>query len=175
MTKQIRNPFDDFPSDGTPMLFLERMELAVALLEPHRDESNIDYQMLLGNCKYYSRMMSDPALQPHDEESLHVALKEVVRRQQLIVHFFNKIRGSVLAAQAVAQAKSQSKTQSERASKPRAFENEDQAKRAAKAYHDIKADRAAYGGVKALAARYNVTEATIRAVAKRYPPDSIDQ
>jgi hypothetical protein len=80
-----------------------------------------------------------------------------------------KVQPSVEAQQRLKKA------QRERASKLRAFESEDQAKRAASAYHAIKAGRASYGGVKALAGRFKVTEATIRAVAKRYPPDSIDQ
>jgi hypothetical protein len=175
MTKQTANPFDDFPEDGTPMLFHDRMEQALAWLEPHLDESDINHQTLLGNCKYYSRLLHDPALYPHDDESLQKTLQEVVYRQSLIVNIFGRVRGAVIASEAISRVKGQSEAQSKRASKPRAFEDEQQAKRAAKAYHDIKAGRAEYGGVKALAARYKVTEATIRAVARRYPADSIDQ
>ena len=174
MTKQSPNPFDNFPQDGTPILFHERMELALAWLAPYLDENDINHQTLLGNCKYYTRLMSDPALQPHDEGSLHAALQEVIRRQHLIVNIFGSVRSAVLASKAVAQAASHGKAQSERASKPRKFD-EDQAKRAAKAYHEIKSGRAQYGGVKALAAHYGVTAATIRSAANRYPPDSIDQ
>ena len=174
MTKPNANPFDNFPQDGTPLLFQERMELALAWLAPHLNENDINHQTLLANCKYYTRLMSDPALRPHDEVSLHSALREVSRRQHLIVNIFGSVRSAILASKAVAQAANHGKAQSERASKPRKFD-EDQAKRAAKAYHEITSGRAEYGGVKALAAHYGVTTATIRSAAKRYPLDSIDQ
>jgi hypothetical protein len=79
-----------------------------------------------------------------------------------------KLQPAVDAQQRLKQA------QRERASKPRKFD-EDKAKRAAGAYHDIKAGRAAYGGVKELAREYGVSEATIRAAARRYPPTSIEK
>lgn len=41
MKKTTASPFDDFPQDGTPVQFFERVLLAVNWLEPHLDDNDI--------------------------------------------------------------------------------------------------------------------------------------
>jgi hypothetical protein len=82
----------------------------------------------------------------------------------------NRLEPTIAAQEAYRQA------QSTRASKLRkTLLDEETRKRIAKLYWDRKAGGTAYGLVKELAARHDVTPTTIQTIVKQYRPNSIDK
>jgi hypothetical protein len=162
-----------------------RLAIGLAWIEPHAPEGArsiiADIKAILADFERKTTVQQDEMavpgviVMPQRPPKLPPRLTEVdeleLEKGELLIEQAKtlcKLQPAVDAQERLKQA------QKERASKHRKL-TEEQAKRAAKAYHDIKEGRAAYGGVKELAREYGVSEATIRAAAKRYPPDSIDK
>ena len=166
MNENLSSPFDDFPENGTPEQFWKQTLLALNWLAPYLNDNDEKHTYLVMTCRAYASMLY-PAPENYDAPEDWPLL---VMRQRQIVTVFTQIRAAIIAAQAVTQVKSQSKSQRERASKPRKLD-EDQSRRIAKAYWEMNDGRAIYGSVKALATRFDVSETTIRSVAKKYKPN----
>jgi hypothetical protein len=169
---------------NTPMDFVGRMRMVTGWLRPRltsRTRPMYDEIIaLLDAIRAYVRVSSNrvwhPPLTVRVSKTAAKAEREAryTAKRDRIMLLFEQADSTHRLAPHLAAQESLRQAQSARASKPRKFD-EDKAKRAAKAYHDIKEGRAAYGGVKELAREYGVSEATIRAAAKRYPPNSIDK
>lgn len=165
MTKNPPNPFENFPTDGTPVQFWERTLLALDWLTPYLNDNEEMHAFLVATCRAYGSMLY-PAPDNNSPENWPL----LIMRQRQIVTVFAQVREAIIAAQAVTQAETQSKSQRERASKPRKLD-EEKSLRIAKAYWEMNDGRATYGSVKALAARFEVSETTIRSVAKKHKPN----
>ena len=171
MSKHPPSPFDDFPSDGTPLVFYERMVLAMDWMQPRLVPGDYKHDLLVAYCNAYTRLMETFPFD--DETQIPEVLRQLVMKQHQVVSTFHQIRGSVIASDAIASVATQSQAQSARASKLRAT-SEDVARRIAKAYSDSKRDGTSYGMVKRLAREYNVTQTTIHNYIRKYAPDDID-
>lgn len=168
----------------TPLDFARLMEQACAWLWPRLTTRTrplyAEIGTLLEGIRAYVRVSSNRVWHPpltirvsKTAQKAERAIRYTAKRERVMQLFEQADAAHRLEPLLVAQD-AFNQAQSARASKPRKFD-EDKAKRAARAYHEIKEGRAAYGGVKELAREYGVSEATIRAAAKRYPLDSIDQ
>jgi hypothetical protein len=170
MSKFPPSPFDDFPSDGTPLLFLDRMNLAFDWIEPYLTPGNVQQDLFLAYCQGYERLMNEFPF--GDETKIPDAIQQLIMKQQLVVSTFHKSRDAIMASKAIERVADQDKAQSTRASKLRSIDETD-ARQIAKRYYDAKQKGSVYGVVKELAARYGVTEKTIKSATDRYKPDSI--
>jgi hypothetical protein len=166
MTTTAPNPFDTFPEDGTPHQFWDHALRALNWLEPYLVDTDEQHRFFIMTCQAYGKMLYPD--QENDDAPEDWPL--LIMRQRQIVTVFGQIRHAIIAAKAVTKAEAYSTSQSERASKPRA-RDEEEAMRIAKAYWTGHNGRAERGRVKELAREYGVTEATIRNYARKYKPN----
>lgn len=171
MIKHPPSPFDDFPSDGTPLVFYERMVLAMDWMQPRLVPGDYKHDLFVAYCNAYTRLMETFPF--GDEAQIPGALQKLVVKQHLIVSTFHQIRGSVIASNAIASVAAQSQAQSARASKPRKL-SEEQTLRIAKVYWEAKREGGRRGIVKELAREFGVSVTRVQAIAKKLAPDNSD-
>lgn len=167
MTTAAPNPFDTFPEDGTPNQFWDHTLRALNWLEPYLVDTDEKHRFFVMTCQAYGKMLYPD--QENDDAPEDWPL--LIMRQRQIVTVFGQIRHAITAAQAMTKAEAYSTSQSERASKPRKLDDEKH-ERIAKAYWAlIEGGRAARGGVKELARRYDISTEMVRKIAKKSPPN----
>lgn len=163
MTKN-NNPFDSITADSTPVEIFKSAIAALAWLEPHLKNDDVNHTFFVTTLKAYAMMLYGDSENPDDEgKAEDWSLLRMKQRQ--IVSTFDRIRREIISAQALAQVRTSSKAQSARASKSRSPLDDAQMQSIAREYWATYDGRAAYGVVKDLAGRYEVSEATIRKIA----------
>jgi len=172
MKNSIANPFDDFTANGSPEEFYDCAIRAVGLLKPYLNDTDIHHQTLVAFVNSYTRLLypeQDQVAENDSDEAFQKWVQDIVMRQRQIVNVFERIRNSIIAADAIAQVKSHSKAQSQRASMPRKL-TEREYEQIRKYYWDSKRDGTSYGVVKQLAARFDVSPTTIQNIVKKDKP-----
>jgi hypothetical protein len=170
-------------TEDSPRGFVARTNMALAWLWPQLTTRTapLYYQIktLIDDLNTQAsgvRVWHPPIAFPPPRVTEEVAKTQyVAKREQVMllleqVVALNRLEPTVAAQEAYRQA------QSTRASKLRKTSlDEDTRKRIAKLYWDRKASGTAYGLVKELAGRHDVTPTTIQAIVKQYKPNSIDK
>lgn len=170
MSKANDNPFDNFPTDGTPLYFYDRMKLALDWATPHLQDGKIEHVTFVAYCRAYARLLHPEVPLLHGDTlspAPATSVGQIIVKQRQVVSTFMQIRASILEVIALEKSARLVKAQSERAAKPRKLD-EAACKRIAKRYAEAKANGTGYGIVKELASEYEVSVRTIHDTVKRY-------
>lgn len=164
----VRNGFTKETSFG----YIKRMNMALAWIEPQLTANTrpIFDEMKLLMSEYHARFhTTSPLGEFVAPEPETVQLESAKALNEKIEMLFNQAK-TIHRLQPTLDAQEKYKqAQSERASKPRKL-TERENERVAKHYWESKENGEGYGVVKALAAKYDVSETTIHNIVKKHKP-----